>query len=43
VKVAEGATCRDELTIHYGLLPRTLRASFSLIELPVLAERIQVA
>jgi len=42
VKVAEGRYLSDELTIHYGLLPRTHRGIFSLNELPDLAERIQV-
>ena len=42
VKVAEGRYLSDALTIHYGLLPRTHRAIFSLNELPDLAERIQV-
>jgi magnesium chelatase subunit I len=42
VKVAEGRYLSDELTIHYGLLPRTNRGIFSLNELPDLAERIQV-
>jgi magnesium chelatase subunit I len=42
VKVAEGRYLSDELTIHYGLLPRTHRGMFSLNELPDLAERIQV-
>src|SRR6266513_2150788 len=32
----------DELTIHYGLLPRTNRGIFGINELPDLAERIQV-
>src|SRR5207253_1511186 len=32
----------DELTIHYGLLPRTHRGIFAINELPDLAERIQV-
>jgi magnesium chelatase subunit I len=40
--VAEGRYLGDELTIHYGLLPRTHRGIFSLNELPDLAERIQV-
>src|SRR5262249_22086704 len=31
-----------ELTIHYGLVPRTNRSIFSINELPDLAERIQV-
>lgn len=42
VKVAEGRYLSDELTIHYGLLPRTHRGIFALNELPDLAERIQV-
>src|SRR4029450_10631498 len=32
----------DELTIHYGLVPRTNRGVFAINELPDLAERIQV-
>ncbi|HET7141822.1 MAG TPA: magnesium chelatase [Candidatus Limnocylindria bacterium] len=42
VKVAEGRYLSDELTIHYGLVPRTNRGIFALNELPDLAERIQV-
>jgi magnesium chelatase subunit I len=42
IKVAEGRYLSDELTIHYGLLPRTHRGIFALNELPDLAERIQV-
>jgi magnesium chelatase subunit I len=42
IKVAEGRYLADELTIHYGLLPRTNRGIFTLNELPDLAERIQV-
>src|SRR6476660_1672381 len=42
IKVAEGRYLADELTIHYGLLPRTNRGIFGLNELPDLAERIQV-
>ncbi|MCI0546054.1 MAG: sigma 54-interacting transcriptional regulator [Candidatus Rokubacteria bacterium] len=42
IKVAEGRYLADELTIHYGLLPRTNRGIFVLNELPDLAERIQV-
>ena len=42
VKVAEGRYLSDELTIHYGLVPRTNRGIFTLNELPDLAERIQV-
>ena len=42
IKVAEGRYLSDELTIHYGLLPRTNRGIFTINELPDLAERIQV-
>ncbi len=42
IKVAEGRYLSDELTIHYGLIPRTHRGIFCLNELPDLAERIQV-
>lgn len=42
IKVAEGRYLSDELTIHYGLLPRTNRGIFCLNELPDLAERVQV-
>src|SRR5437870_6611506 len=42
VKVAEGRYLSDEMTIHYGLLPRTHRGIFAINELPDLAERIQV-
>src|SRR5262245_23936469 len=42
IKVAEGRYLADELTIHYGMLPRTHRGVFALNELPDLAERIQV-
>jgi magnesium chelatase subunit I len=42
IRVAEGRYLADELTIHYGLLPRTHRGIFTLNELPDLAERIQV-
>jgi magnesium chelatase subunit I len=42
IKVAEGRYLADELTIHYGLVPRTNRGIFSINELPDLAERIQV-
>ncbi|MBX5489821.1 MAG: sigma 54-interacting transcriptional regulator [Chloroflexi bacterium] len=42
IKVAEGRYLSDELTIHYGLLPRCHRGIFCLNELPDLAERIQV-
>jgi magnesium chelatase subunit I len=42
IKVAEGRYLSDELTIHYGLLPRTNRGIFCINELPDLAERVQV-
>ena len=42
IKVAEGRYLSDELTLHYGLVPRTNRGLFSINELPDLAERIQV-
>jgi len=42
IKVAEGRYLSDELTIHYGMLPRTNRGVFCINELPDLAERIQV-
>jgi magnesium chelatase subunit I len=42
IRVAEGRYLSDELTIHYGLLPRTHRGIFAINELPDLAERIQV-
>ena len=43
IKVAEGRYLSDELTIHYGLIPRVNRGVFAINELPDLAERIQVA
>ncbi|HEX2027092.1 MAG TPA: sigma 54-interacting transcriptional regulator [Nitriliruptorales bacterium] len=43
IKVAEGRHLGDELTIHYGLVPRTNRGIFAINELPDLPERIQVA
>lgn len=42
IRVAEGRYLSDELTIHYGLIPRVNRGIFSINELPDLAERIQV-
>ena len=42
IKVAEGRYLSDELTIHYGLVPRSNRGIFCINELPDLAERIQV-
>jgi magnesium chelatase subunit I len=43
IRVAEGRYLSDELTIHFGLIPRTNRGIFSINELPDLAERIQVS
>lgn len=43
IKVAEGRYLSDELTIHYGLIPRTNRGIFAINELPDLSERIQVS
>ena len=43
IRVAEGRYLSDELTIHYGLIPRTNRGIFSINELPDLVERIQVS
>ena len=42
IKVAEGRYLSDELTLHYGLVPRTNRGIFAINEIPDLAERIQV-
>ena len=42
IKVAEGRYLGDELTIHFGLVPRVNRGIFAINELPDLAERIQV-
>ncbi len=42
IKVAEGRYLSDQLTIHFGLIPRTNRGIFAINELPDLAERIQV-
>lgn len=43
IRVAEGRYLADELTIHYGLIPRTNRGVVAINELPDLPERIQVA
>ncbi|MGH8899357.1 MAG: AAA family ATPase [Egibacteraceae bacterium] len=43
IKVAEGRYLADELTIHFGLVPRHNRGIVAINELPDLAERIQVA
>jgi len=42
IKVAEGRYLSDELTLHYGLIPRSNRGLFAVNELPDLSERIQV-
>jgi magnesium chelatase subunit I len=42
IKVAEGRYLSDELTIYYGLIPRTNRGIFCMNELPDLTERLQV-
>ena len=42
IKVAEGRYLSDELTIHFGLVPRMNRGIFAINELPDLTERIQV-
>jgi magnesium chelatase subunit I len=43
IRVAEGRYLADELTIHYGMIPRTNRGIVAVNELPDLPERIQVA
>jgi len=43
IRVAEGRYLSDELTVHYGLVPRHNRGIIAINELPDLAERIQVA
>jgi len=42
IKVAEGRYLGDELTLHFGLVPRSNRGIFAINELPDLSERIQV-
>ena len=42
IKVAEGRHLSDELTIHFGLLPRSHRGIFCINELPDLTEKVQV-
>jgi magnesium chelatase subunit I len=42
IKVAEGRYLSDELTLHYGLIPRANRGIVAINELPDMAERIQV-
>jgi magnesium chelatase subunit I len=43
MRVAEGRYLADELTIHYGMIPRTNRGIVAVNELPDLPERIQVS
>ena len=43
IKVAEGRYLSDELTLHFGIIPRTNRGIFAINELPDLSERIQVS
>jgi magnesium chelatase subunit I len=43
IRVAEGRYLGDELTIHYGMIPRTNRGIVAINELPDLPERIQVS
>ncbi len=42
IRVAEGRYLSDELTIHFGLIPRTNRGIFAINELPDLVEKVQV-
>lgn len=42
IKIAEGRYLADELTLHFGLVPRLNRGIFAINELPDLSERIQV-
>ena len=42
IKVAEGRYLSDELTMHYGIIPRTNRGIFCINELPDLMEKLQV-
>jgi magnesium chelatase subunit I len=43
IKVAQGRMLSDELTLHFGLLPRSNRGIFCINELPDLTEKVQVA
>ncbi|MDH5752055.1 MAG: AAA family ATPase [Deltaproteobacteria bacterium] len=43
IKVAEGRYLSDELTIHFGLVPRANRGIFAINELPDLSEKVQVS
>jgi magnesium chelatase subunit I len=42
IRVAEGRRLSDELTMHFGLVPRTHRGIFCINELPDLTEKVQV-
>ena len=42
IKVAQGRSLADELTMHFGLVPRTHRGIFCINELPDLTEKVQV-
>ncbi|MDA0837488.1 MAG: sigma 54-interacting transcriptional regulator [Planctomycetota bacterium] len=42
IKVAEGRHLADELTMHFGLIPRCNRGIFAINELPDLSPKIQV-
>ncbi|MCH8131990.1 MAG: sigma 54-interacting transcriptional regulator [Myxococcales bacterium] len=42
-RLREGRHLSDELTIHFGLVPRTHRGIFCINELPDLAEKVQVS
>ncbi len=42
IKVAQGRSLSDELTMHFGLVPRTHRGIFCINELPDLTEKVQV-
>ncbi|MFC1991361.1 magnesium chelatase [Chloroflexota bacterium] len=42
IRVAEGRYLSDELTMYYGLVPRTNRGIFCINELPDLSEKLQV-
>lgn len=42
IKHAEGRYLSDELTLHFGLIPRTNRGLFCINELPDLSPKIQV-
>lgn len=42
IKIAEGRYLSDELTIHFGLIPRSNRGIFAINELPDLVEKVQV-